>query len=50
MDKPTKLLAIKIMATPKNDKTSPEPDTHMAKCPKCGYEWEMSDEDYAEEG
>lgn len=45
MDKAIKMDAIKEMA--KGDVT--EVEAHMAKCPKCGHEWMMSEDEYEED-
>lgn len=45
MDKSVKLKAIKEMA--KGDVE--EVEAHVAKCPNCGHEWVMGEEDYEEE-
>jgi len=45
MDKTMKMEAIKAMA--KGD--GKEVEAHMAKCPKCGHEWMMGEEDYEED-
>ncbi len=50
MDKMTKMAAIKEMAKEEKSEKYTEVEPHMAKCPKCGHEFMMGeDEEYEDE-